>query len=59
MKQSNEHSLKFFTTAALALGAYRDLKISGRRGGSENVAEFAFFQSSSRLIQVTNFFKCW
>ena len=35
MKQSNEHSLKFFTTAALALRANRDLKIRGRRGGSE------------------------
>ena len=38
----------------------RDLKIRGRRRQRKRrwKSEFAFFQSSSRLLQVTNFVKC-
>ena len=38
----------------------RDLKIRGRRRQRKRrwKSEFVFFQSSSRLLQVTNFFKC-
>ena len=40
--------------------ATRDLKIRGRRRQRKRrrKSEFAFFQSSSRLLQVTNFVKC-
>ena len=38
----------------------RDLKIPGRRRQRKRrkKSEFALFQSSSRLLQVTNFVKC-
>ena len=41
-------------------GVIRDLKMRGRRRQRKRLwkSEFAFFQSSSRLLQVTNFVKC-
>ena len=40
---------------------WRDLKIRGRRWQRKRrwKSEFALFQASSRLLQVTDFVKCW
>ena len=49
-----------FASYSLLNGAIRDLKIRGRRRQRKRrwKSEFVFFQSSSRLLQVTNFVKC-
>ena len=56
----NSNSFQCNLEAGFDVGFIRDLKIRGRRRQRKRrwKSGFAFFQSLSRLLQVTNFVKC-